>query len=146
MSSSRNRLAKGLRWAARIITLPLTAFLFVVMIGEFIDSVKTEGLQHAMEIGGLLGGVAIVLALVGCIISWWWLFPAGALLIFAYLFGAVSSGLVAVYHVGYFHWSQWGDFWTMPSILYLVSGVLFLVSRRISKKTSPPAVPPSLTS
>jgi len=132
---NNKRLTKGMRWTGRIIALPLAAFLFVFMIGEFIDSVKTEGLQHAMQIGGLLGGMTIMLALVGCIISWWWLLPAGVLLIFAYLFGAISSGLVAVYHVGVFRWGQFGDLWSIPGIIYLVAGVLFLLSWWLTRKT-----------
>jgi hypothetical protein len=135
MSTINNeRLTKGLRWAGKIIALPVATFFFVFMIGEFISSVTTEGLQHAISITGILGCVTTVIALVGCIISWWWLLPAGILLIFAYLFGAISSGLVAVYHVGLFNLSQWSDFWTIPGILYLISGVLFLVSWCISKK------------
>lgn len=145
-ANNKNRLAKGLRWAGRIIALPLAAFFFVFMIGEFVDAAATEGLQHALEIGGLLAGVTIVLALVGVIISWWWLLAAGALLIFAYLFGGISSGLVAVYHVGTLHLGQWRDFWTVPGIFYLASGVLFLASWRISKKTTPSARPLSPTS
>ena len=145
MSATKQRLAKGMRWAGRMIALPLATFFFVFMIGEFIDSVTTEGLQHAMNIGGLLGGVTIILTLVGCIISWWWLLPAGAILIFAYLFGAISSGLSAVYHVGFFNWSQFRDFWSIPGIIYLIAGVLFILSWWLTRKSITTAPPPSQT-
>ena len=136
MSESNKRLAKGMRWAGRIIALPVATFFFVFAIGEFIDTVATQGWQQAMNVAGLLGGAAIIIALVGCIISFWWLLPAGVILIFAYLFGAISSGLVAVYHVGYSHWSQFRDFWSIPNILYLVAGLLFVISWRLNRKNT----------
>jgi hypothetical protein len=127
-------LAKWLRWAGRIIALPVATFFLVFVIGEFIDSLTMEGLRQATEMGGFLGGVTIAIAFTGCIISFWWLLPAGILLIFAYVFGAISSGLVAVYHVDFFTWNQFRDFWTLPGIIYLVAGVLFLWSRRLSRQ------------
>jgi hypothetical protein len=132
-----------MRWAGRIIALPLATFFFVFSIGDFIDTLTSEGLRHAMNIGGLLGVVTIIIIVVGCVISWWWLLPAGAILIFAYLFGAISSGLVAVYHVGYFHWSQFRDFWSIPGILYLIAGMLFILSWRLDRKVIVSTSPPS---
>jgi hypothetical protein len=115
-------------------------------VGEFINTVSTEGLQSAMNISGLIGGLITIIALIGSIISFWLLLPAGALLLFAYVFGVISSALFAVYHVGYFHWSQLRDFWTIPGILYLISGILFIISWRIAKKTNHPKLPPSTIS
>jgi hypothetical protein len=133
-TAGRTRLAKGLRWAGRIIALPVATFFLVFMIGEFVDSLTTEGLRAATDMSGLFQGVTILIAFTGGIISFWWLLPAGILLIFAYVFGAVSSGLVAVYHVDFFTWNQFRDFWTIPGIIYLVAGVLFLWSRRLSRQ------------
>ena len=134
LAAGKKRLAKWLRWVGRIIALPVATFFFVFMIGEFIDILTAEGWRHATDMAGVFGGVTITVAFIGCIISFWWLLPAGILLIFAYVFGAVSSGLVAVYHVDFFTWNQFRDFWTLPGIIYLVAGVLFLWSRQLTKK------------
>jgi hypothetical protein len=137
MSATGNEpLAKLLKWAGRIIALAVAIIFLVFLVAEFVDSMTNGGLQHAISVTGILTVVTTVLALIGSIISWWWLLPAGVLLIFAYLFGGISSGLVAVYHVGVFNLSQWSDFWTIPGILYLIAGVLFLISWCISKKRS----------
>lgn len=121
-------------------TLPPAAFFFVFLVGEFIDTVATEGLQRVFQVGGLLGGVTIVLVLAGCVISWWRLLPAGSLLIFAYFYEAVSSGLVALYYGGRF---QPRDFWSVLGLIYLVSGALFLCSWWLTRKAVPSAPPPS---
>jgi hypothetical protein len=128
-------LAKATRWAGRIISVPVATFFMVFGIGYFFDSLSTEGWQSAIgNIYDFLGVVGTVLTLVGIIISWWWLLPAGILLIFAYFLGAISSGLGAVYHVGYFHWTQLRDFWGIPGIIYLITGVLFILSWWLSRK------------
>jgi hypothetical protein len=145
MSENNKRLAKVMRLLGRILSLPVATFFFVFTIGEFIDTVSTEGLQQAMNVSGLRMGVTIIIALVGNIISFWWLLPAGAILIFAYLFGVISSGLVAVYHVGSFHLNQFHGFWTIPDILYLIAGVLFILSWLLTRKAITTAPPPSLT-
>ena len=146
MSATNKRLAKAVRWAGRIISLPIAIFFLVFGLGYFIDTLTTQGWQSAISsaignIYDLLGIVATVFTLVGITISWWWLLPAGILLIFAHLLGAISSGLGAVYHVGYFHWSQFRDFWSIPGILNLIAGVLFILSWWLYRKvnTSPPS-------
>ena len=135
---NKRTLAKYLRCIGRIISLPIALFFLVFGLGYFFDTLTTQGWPSAISsaignIYDLLGIVATVLTLVGIIISWWWLLPAGILLIFAYVFGAISSGLVAVYHVDFFTWNQFRDFWTLPGIIYLVAGGLFLWSRRLTK-------------
>lgn len=139
MSASGARLAKAMRWSARIISVPIAVFFLVFGLGYFFDTLTTQGWQSAVDsavgnIYDILGVVATLLTLVGIIISWWWLLSAGILLIFAYLLGAISSGLGAAYHVGYFHWSQFRGFWTLPDVLYLVAGVLFVLSWWLSRK------------
>ena len=134
-------LAKTMRWAGRIISLPISVFFLVFGLGYFIDTLTTQGWQSAINsaignIYDILGVIATVLTLVGIIISWWWLLPAGILLIFAYLLGATSSVLGAVYHVGYFNWSQFRVIWTIPGIIYVISGILFLLSWWLAKSKS----------
>jgi len=37
--------------------------------------------------------------------------------------------------IGYFNLSQFRDFWTIPGIIYLVAGVLFILSWWLTRKT-----------
>ena len=141
MSIERATLTKVLRWAGRIMSLPVVLFFFIFGLGYFLESITTEGLQNAISgaIGNvydLLGALAMVLALVGVIISWWWLVPVGIMLIFVYLLGATSGVLGAVSHVGYFNWSQLRTIWSLPGIVYPIAGVLFILSWWLTKKTS----------
>ena len=129
-----------MRWAGRIISLPVAALFLIFGLGYFIDTLTTQVWQSAIgsavgNIYDILGVVATVLTLVGIIISWWWLLPAGALIIFSYLLAAINSGLTAVSHTGMLHWSQWADFWSVPGIIYLVAGILFILSWWLTKKT-----------
>ena len=133
--------AKAMRWTGRILSLPIALFFLVFGLGYFFDTLTTQGWQSAISsaignIYDLLGIVATVLTLVGIIISWWWLLPAGILIIFAYFLGATSDGLGAAYHVGYFHWSQFQAFWSITNIIYLVAAILFIMSWRLSKKNA----------
>ena len=132
-------LAKTMRWAGRIISLPVAVFFLAFGLGYFIDTLTTQGWRSAISsaagnIYDILGVVAMVLALVGIIISWWWLLPAGILLILAYLLGAISSGFGAAYHVGYFNWSQFQALWSITNIIYLSAAVLFIISWQLSRK------------
>ena len=140
--SSRNHLARVLTWVGRLIALTVTVGLFVFYVVGTIDTVKAQGLQQALGKTGLILVAFTVLVIVGCIVSWWWLLPAGILLIF-YLFFGISSGLVAVYDFGAPF--QWFDFYSMPAIVCLISGVLFLVSWWLSKKPSREILPPATT-
>ena len=132
-------LAKTMRWAGRIISLPVAVFFLVFGLGYFIDTLTTQGWQSAIgsavsNIYDILGVVATVLTLVGIIISWWWLLPAGILLIFAYLLGAISSGFGAAYHVGYFNWSQFQALWSVTNFIYLSAALLFIISWRLIRE------------
>ncbi len=134
MPAKGARIAKALRWAGRIIALPVVAFFFMFMVGDFVSTLARDGLRSATDVGGLMQGITILIALIGCIISWWRLLPAGSLLILAYLFGGISSALVARYHVGMFNYHQFGDFWQIPGIIYLIAGLLFIVSWSLATK------------
>ena len=139
MSATNKRLAKAMRWVGRIISLPIAIFFLVFGLGYFIDTLTTQGWQNAIgsavgNIYDILGVVATVLTLVGIIISWWWLLLAGIMLIFAYLLGASSSVLGAVYQVGYFHWSQFQALWSITNIIYLSAALLFIISWRLSRR------------
>ena len=82
-ATSRQRLAKGMRWAARIIGLPVTLFGSMMAIGDGVQSGLSEGFGPILTLQGSLIGLSIVTGLTGCIISWWRVRLAGILLIVA---------------------------------------------------------------
>jgi hypothetical protein len=127
--------AKVILWAGRIIVLPVLVFFIIFGTGEFIDTLTTKGIYQAINgIEGFLTGMTLCLALAGVIISWWQPLLAGIILILAYVSGGLSSGLEAVHHVGFIHWSQFRDFWTIPGITYLTAGILFIIAWYLLKK------------
>ncbi len=63
-----------MRWTARVIGLLAAVFLLVILIGEAIAEVTGGGLEPTNQddtIAGILIGVLGVIALAGCIVSWW---------------------------------------------------------------------------
>jgi hypothetical protein len=143
-ATSQQRLAKGLRWAARIIALPVAAFGSMMAFGEGIYSVLTEGfgpINSALTWGGLLIVLSMVTALAGCIISWWRLRLAGILLVLTF-FELITAGVLAGGPVDLpqrFSPSVILTNMGWPSIMgspFLVAGVLFLLSWWLSRKTA----------
>jgi mannose/fructose/N-acetylgalactosamine-specific phosphotransferase system component IID len=125
----QERLAKRMRWAARIIGLVAAGFLLAMMIGAAIAEVLTEGWETiTTDIEGILIGVLGAIALAGCIISWWRERLAGILLVLT----AVGLGIHISICAGHNHFLAW----LMVGFPYLVAGVLFLTSWRLSRKTS----------
>ena len=132
-----------MRWAARIIGLPITAFGFMMAVGEGIQSIQTEGFGpiNLTFFGGAFIVLSMVAALAGCIISWWRLRLAGTLLVFTF-FGLIIAGILAGGPADY------PDRFNLSSILrntgqtsimgspFLVAGVLFLLSWWLSGENS----------
>jgi hypothetical protein len=85
--------------------------------------------------------VTAFIALVGCFVSWWQGWLAGVLLIFSWLtfLGFVIPRII----IGYYYQYQSMQADLALSSTLLAAGVLFLLSWWISKKTGPPALPPS---
>jgi hypothetical protein len=142
-ATGQQRLAKGLRWAARIIALPVSAFGAMMVVGEGIQSVLTEGfgpINSALTWGGSFMVLSMVTALAGCIISWWRVRLAGILLVLTF-FGLITAGVLAGGPV------DLPERFSLPVILtnmgwasimgspFLVAGVLFLLSWWLSSKT-----------
>jgi hypothetical protein len=114
-----------MRWAARVIGLLISVFLFVILIGEGI----TEGWDIATQtdmVAGILIGVLGVIGLTGCIISWWreWL---AAILLFL---TAVGFGIHIGFYAGRIHFLVWSTI----GFPYLLAAVLLISSRWLSKK------------
>jgi len=112
-ATSRQRLAKGMRRAARVIGLGVTVFLFFALCISLIF--------RELGVGDVLVIVSLGIALAGCIVSWWREWLAGILLILTTF--ALVTGLAL-------HWT-W--FWWWLGLLFLVAGVLFLISSWLSR-------------
>ena len=127
LESKKYRLAKRMRWAARVIGLLGAGFLLVMLIGAAVDEFTAEGLEP-VETAGILLGVLGGLALAGSIVSWWRERLAGILLVL------VSAGLGI--HIGVYAGRNHFLVWLMLGLPYFVAGVLFLISGRLSTKTA----------
>ena len=127
MSSTKQQRTQGIRWAARIIGLVITAFFLVFLIGETIMSIQAEGFKF--DVGSLFLIVPVI-ALAGYIVSWWREQLGGSLLILA----SIAFGIFPSMRAG---WSmrELLQGWLMPGSLFCIAGVLFLISWWLSRKT-----------
>lgn len=126
-----NRLAKRMRWAARVIALGAMAFLLLAWLLQMV-------FRAALWASDILYLVYLGIALAGCIVSWWRQWLAGTLLVLVSFVLGSSLGLL----------SPWGIAsliaWTWQlGLPFLVAGVLFLLSWWLSRKTSSSAPPPA---
>ncbi len=111
-----------MRLAARILALGVAGlFLISLVAGAFF-----EDEPFAME--GMLLVVIVAVALAGGILSWWRERLAGILLVLA----AIGMGL----HIGAFAGRNHVLVWLIMGLPYLIAGVLFLNSRRLSRKSA----------
>lgn len=124
--SARNlpHLAKRMRWAARIICLIVTVFGATMLIGEAISEFIPQGFVTMSIEGGLLVMIGLV-ALAGCVLSWWRDLPASILLV------VTSAGLGV--HIGIFAGRNHFIVWSILGLPYLVAGVLLINAWRLSK-------------
>lgn len=122
LESKQSRLAKPMRWAARVIGTVAAVFF----VGMLIASAVSEGVgPMTMESGTL--GVLGVIALAGSVTSWWRDITAGTLLVLT------SLGLGI--HIGLFAGRNHMLAWSMVGLPYLVAAVLLCNSWWLSRKT-----------
>ncbi len=131
MSATKQCVATGMRWAARLIGLGTMAFFLLA----WCLSLMFRGFFAS----DILFVVSFGFGLAGWIVSWWRELLAGILLILACLVMGSGLGLSGQWRVSNMDWSRLG----LP---FLVAGVLFLLSWWLSRKTNPSALPPSPTS
>ena len=125
LEGEQERLAKRMRWAARIIGLATAGFLLISLIaGAIIEAAED---WEPITIAGILLAVLAAMALAGCIVSWWRERLASILLILT----AVGMGI----HIGVYAGRNHFLVWLMLGLPYLIAGVLFLASWRSSRKT-----------
>ena len=105
-TTKQQRLAKGLRWAARVIGLLTVAFSLMFLIG---DTVIKMAMQQDGLIEDVLTAMPVIVVVAGCIVSWWRQWLTGTLLVLA-SFALSSLG---------------SRYYGFP---YLVAGLLFLWS------------------
>ena len=131
VGSKQHRLAKLMRWVARVIGLLAAALILTMVIASAIAEVLTEGwgaTNQAEMIQGALIGVLGALGLSGCIVSWWRQRLASILLVLTAVGFAIHIGIVA----GHGHFLTW----SIMGLPYLIAGVLFYISWRLSTKTA----------
>jgi len=117
------RLAKRVRWTARVIVLILTIFGAIMLIGSAVSEPLSQGTTTSLA-GNLLVVIGIA-ALAGCVLSWWRDLLAGILLL------ATSAGLGA--HIGTFAGRNHLMVWAILGLPYLIAGVLLLYARWLSR-------------
>ena len=121
MSESRqNNLAKRMRWAARVIGLFAATLCLVMLIGQAVAEIVTEGWKviNADIVAGILIGVLRAIGLAGCIVSWWRERLAAILLVLT----AVGFGI----HIGICAGRNHFLVWLIIGLPYLVAGILII--------------------
>ena len=130
LEGKQYRLAKRMRWAARIIGLLAAGLCLFMMIGSTVAEVLTGAWETTSQtdiIQGSLIGVLGAIALAGCIVSWWRERLASILLVLTAVGFGIHIGLVA----GRNHFLVW----LIMGFPYLIASVLLLNSWLLSRKT-----------
>ena len=128
--SNQYRLAKSMRWSARIIGLIAAVFILFMIIGSTFAEFTTgawETTSQADIIQGSLIGMLGVIGLTGCIVSWWRERLASILLVLT----AIGFGI----HIGLFAGRNHFLVWLIMGFPYLIASMLFFYSWRLPKKT-----------
>ena len=127
LESRQYRLTQRMTLAARIIGLGAVGFVLTFLIGETSAEFMAQGWE-AVTREVIIIGVITVIALVGCIVSWGKLRVAGILLIVsAVLCGTNIPPLQPLIPHDV-------RVWLIVGLPYLVAGILFLNSWRLSRQ------------
>ena len=127
MLERNQRLARRMTWIARIVGLVTAMFLAIMVIGSAAGEIINDE-PIPFDVEGVTLGIIAVVALTGCIISWWRERLAGTLLVLAAIGLAVHIGISA----GRNHVLAW----TILGLPYLIAGMLFFGSWRLSRNIS----------
>ena len=119
-----------MRLAGQIIGFVITVFGGIMLIGEAVGEFTQRGWAVVTEATPSDPGVLLVIigavALAGCILSFWRERAAGIMLV------AVAGALAA--HIAVFAGRNHLLAWSMLGLPYLIAGVLFLNSWRLSRE------------
>lgn len=121
------RMARRMTLAARIIGLIVAIFMAIMVIGSAAGEIIDDE-PIPFDVEGVALGIITLIALVGCIMSWWRERFAGILLVLVAIGLAIHIGICA----GRNHVLAW----TMLGLPYLIAGALFLSSWWLSRKTA----------
>ena len=130
LGSKQYRLAKRMRWAARIIGLLAAGFCLFMLIGSTVAEVLTGAWETTSQtdiIQGSLIGVLGAIGLAGCIVSWWRERLASTLLVLT----AVGFGI----HIGLCAGRNHFLVWLIMGFPYLIASVLLFNSWWLSRQT-----------
>ena len=123
-------MAGRLRLAGQIIGFVITVFGGAMLIGEAVGEFTQRGWAVITEATPSDPGVLLVIigavALAGCILSFWRERAAGIMLV------AVAGALAA--HIAVFAGRNHLLAWSMLGLPYLIAGILFLNSWRLSQE------------
>lgn len=108
-------------------------FYFALLVSSIIDN------QYWVKVGGQISfAIGIALTVGGLIVSWWKMRLAGVLLILSFV-GPLGMFIYSV--------TRQDIVYSMSILIFglpsLIAGILFLLSWRLSRKTSPQLLPPS---
>ncbi|MDD4876314.1 MAG: hypothetical protein PHQ86_04185 [Dehalococcoidales bacterium] len=126
---NKHRVAKWMRWTARLIGLLTAGLILIMFIGETVTELLDEGLEpvNADIMAGILIGVLGVIGLTGCIVSWWRERLASLLLVLT----AAGFGI----HIGIYAGRNQFLAWSIIGLPYLVAAALLFYSGKLSNKT-----------
>jgi hypothetical protein len=111
--------------AARIIGLVIAIFMAIMVIGSAAGEIINDE-PVPFDVEGVTLGIITLIALAGCIMSFWWERLAGTLLVLVAIGLAIHIGICA----GRNHMLAW----TMLGLPYLIAGLLLISSWKLSKK------------
>jgi len=119
--------ARAFRLAGRIIGLIVAAFILIFLIGETANEISDGGWK-TITIGGIMLGILMLIALAGCILSWWKERVAMALLVLA----SVGLGIHIGFSAGRNHFLAW----LMVGLPFLITAALLFVGWWLERKAS----------
>jgi len=127
LESKQYRLAKRMRWAARIIgLLAAGGFLIMLIVSGIAEALAGDLGTITEDIEGILLAAFAAIGLAGCIVSWWRERLASILLVLT----AIGFGV----HIGLFAGRNHFLVWLMMGLPYLIASVLLLNSWQLSRK------------
>ena len=119
------------RWATRVITLVIALSYLIVGI-KVVMSIQNEGFKFIID--NLLVVVPSMIALSGCIVSWWQERVGSSLLILASVVYGILLYISNLQHQ--YLWPMLTLFlsWIIPGSIFLIAGILLIVLSRLSRK------------